>query len=256
MIGGVALFVISGVSAAGKSTVARLLAERFERGVCVPGDAIRAMVVSGRVEVQPDSDEEALRQLVLRYAGALSVANVFLNGGFDVVVEDVIIGPILREFLALVPVPEFHLVFLDPDATAIERRERGRDRVAYGADRWSVGGLQAVLREETDRIGLWLDTTGQSAEQTVEAILSDLDASRVITSRLSLPVSAKTPRDSRPARPTAYSRLISLTAARLGQYSRQMVAVSDQFLTDCILAHTLTGGSGCVRASRQRRGGV
>ena len=181
-----ALFVISGVSAAGKSTVARLLAERFERGVCVPGDAIRAMIVSGRVEVRPDADEEALRQLVLRYAGVLSVGNVFLNGGFNVVVEDVIIGPILREFLALVPVPEFHLVFLDPDAAAIERRERERDRVAYGPDRWSVGGLQAVLREETDRIGLWLDTSGQSAEQTVEAILSNLDASRVVTSRLSL----------------------------------------------------------------------
>ncbi|HEU5391890.1 MAG TPA: hypothetical protein VFV73_38925 [Streptosporangiaceae bacterium] len=30
------------------------------------------------------------------------------------VVEDVIIGSVLPEFLALVPVPEFHLVFLDP----------------------------------------------------------------------------------------------------------------------------------------------
>ncbi|MBO0803016.1 MAG: phosphotransferase [Nocardiopsaceae bacterium] len=174
-----ALFVISGVSAAGKSTVARLLAERFERGACVPGDAIRAMVASGRVDVRPGSGGEALRQLVLRYAGALSVAGVFLDGGFDVVVEDVIVGPILRDFLGLVPVPEFHLVFLDPDAAAIQRRERARDRVAYGPGRWSVSGLQALLRQETDRIGLWLDTTRQSAEQTVEAILSDLDASRV-----------------------------------------------------------------------------
>jgi predicted kinase len=102
MFGGVALFVISGVSASGKSTVARLLAERFGRGVCVPGDAIRAMMVSGRVDMRPDSGEEALRQLALRYAGALSVADVFLNGGFDVVVEDVIVGPILRDFLRLV----------------------------------------------------------------------------------------------------------------------------------------------------------
>src|SRR5581483_7295161 len=121
MIGGVALFVISGVSAAGKSTVARLLAERFERGVCVPGDGIRAMIVSGRVDMRPDAGAEALRQLTLRYAGALSVAAVFLDGGFDVVVEDVIIGPILRDFLGLVPVPEFHLVFLDPDAAAVEQ---------------------------------------------------------------------------------------------------------------------------------------
>jgi predicted kinase len=179
MIGRVTLFVISGVSASGKSTVARLLAERFERGVCVPGDSIRAMMVSGRVDMSPAPSDEALRHLALRYAGALSVADVFLNGGFDVVVEDVIIGPILRDFLRLVPVPEFHLVFLDPTAAAIQRRERERDRVAYGPGRWSVDGLQAVLRQETDRIGLWLDTTDQTPEQTVDAILSDLDASRI-----------------------------------------------------------------------------
>jgi chloramphenicol 3-O-phosphotransferase len=175
----VALFVISGVSASGKSTVARLLAQRFERGVCVEGDVIREMVLSGRVEMQPDPEAEALRQLALRYAGALAVADVYLSGGFNVVVEDVIIGSILPEFLGMVPVPEFHLVFLDPDAAAIQQREQERDQIAYDPDQWSVGGLLAVLREETDRIGLWLDTTGQSAEQTVDAILSDLDASRV-----------------------------------------------------------------------------
>jgi len=175
----VALFVISGVSAAGKSTVARLLAQRFARGVCVHGDEIRAMVVSGRVDMRPDPGQEALRQLTLRYAGALAVADVFLKDGFDVVVEDVIIGDVLADFLALVPVPEFHLVFLDPDAVAIERRERERNQLAYGPGRWSVGGLQAILREETDRIGLWLDTTRQGAEETVETILGNLDASRV-----------------------------------------------------------------------------
>jgi chloramphenicol 3-O-phosphotransferase len=175
----VALFVISGVSASGKTTVARLLAQRFERGVFVEGDVIREMVVSGRAEMRPDPGAEALRQLALRYAGALAVAGVYLSGGFDVVVEDVIIGAILPEFLGMVPVPEFHLVFLDPDAAAIQQREQERDRIAYGPGQWSVGGLQAVLREETDRIGLWLDTTGQSAEQTVDAILSDLGASRV-----------------------------------------------------------------------------
>ena len=184
MIGGVALFVISGVSAAGKSTVARLLAERFERGACVPGDTIRAMVVSGEATMRPDLEPEALRQLRLRYAGALAVAGVYLSAGFDVVVEDVIIGPVLRDFLALVPVPEFHLVFLDPDAAAIEQRHRDRDpdpdHAAYGPGRtWSVSELQTLLRQETERIGLWLDTTEQNADQTLEAILSDLDASLV-----------------------------------------------------------------------------
>jgi chloramphenicol 3-O-phosphotransferase len=139
MIGGVALFVISGISAAGKSTVAR-----------------------------PDAGGEALRQLVLRYAGALAGAGVFLDGGFDVVVEDVIIGHVLPEFLELIPVPEFHLVFLDLDAAAIQQREQERDRVAYGPDRWSVNGLQAILREQTDRIRADLGII-DAAEKTLTA---------------------------------------------------------------------------------------
>jgi cytidylate kinase len=35
-----AVYLITGVSAAGKSTVARMLAERFERAAAVSGDAV------------------------------------------------------------------------------------------------------------------------------------------------------------------------------------------------------------------------
>jgi dephospho-CoA kinase len=41
-------FVITGVMAAGKSTVADLLARRFDRGVHVRGDVFRKMIVTGR----------------------------------------------------------------------------------------------------------------------------------------------------------------------------------------------------------------
>jgi predicted kinase len=178
------LFVISGVQAAGKSTVARLLATRFPRGVCVPGDAIRAMIVSGRLEMTPHAGEEAIAQLLLRYAGALAVAAVFMNDGYDVVIEDVIVGPVLRDFLALAPAVELHLIFLDPDAHAIADREASRDKNAYSAARFSIDGLQRILREETDRIGLWLDSTDLTAEQTVDRILADPAASLIKPLRL------------------------------------------------------------------------
>ena len=176
------LFVISGVPASGKTTVSRLLASRLDRAVCVPGDAIRAMVITGRADMRPDAGEAELAQLLLRYQGALAVASVYLAAGFGVVVEDVIIGPMLRKFLALVPVPEMHLVFLDPDATAVAERDRGRSKTAYG-DHWDVGELRNVLRVETDRLGLWLDTTELSAEQTVDRILGNLSASLVQLTR-------------------------------------------------------------------------
>jgi predicted kinase len=175
----VALFVISGVPASGKTTVGRLLASRLDKAVCVPGDAIRAMVVSGRADMRSDAGEAELRQVLLRYQGALAVAGVYQQAGFDAIVEDVIIGPVLRKFLALVPVPEMHLVVLNPDAAAVADRDRSRRKTAYADDRWNVEELRELLRFETERVGLWLDSTNLSAEQTVDRILGDLSASLV-----------------------------------------------------------------------------
>lgn len=187
-----ALFVISGVPASGKTTVSRLLAGRLDRSVCVPGDAIREMVVSGRADMRPDAGEAELHQLLLRYQGALAVAAVYLDAGFDAVVEDVIIGPMLPRFLALVPLPELHLVFLNPCATAVADRDRGRSKTGYGGH-WDAGALRDVLLLETDRLGLWLDSTSLSAEQTVDRILGDLGASLVRLTRPSSPPASQVP---------------------------------------------------------------
>jgi len=107
--------------------------------------------------------------------------------GKTTVVEDVIIGPVLREFLALVPVPELHLVFLDPDETALAERDKNRTKTAYSDDRWDVQELRGVLRGHTSRLGLWLDSSRLTAEQTVEEILANLGASLVKPAQLAAP---------------------------------------------------------------------
>src|SRR5258708_22035819 len=135
------------------------------------------MVVSGRADMASDAGEAELAQLLLRYRGALAVAAVYLEAGFDAVVEDVIIGPVLSEFLALVPVPELHLVFLDPDATALAERDKNRTKTAYSEERWDVHELRGVLRGHTSRLGLWLDSTRLTAGQTAEQILAHRRAS-------------------------------------------------------------------------------
>jgi hypothetical protein len=82
----------------------------------------------------------------------------------------------------------------------------------YSPDRWSIGGLQALLRTETDRIGLWLDSTLLSAEQTVETILTRLDASRV---RLPCPVDWSQANKHQPARNVGLRDRIGGTALKL-----------------------------------------
>ncbi|WP_256795794.1 zeta toxin family protein [Terrabacter sp. Ter38] len=62
------VIVVTGVMAAGKSTVSQLLAERFTRAVHLRGDEFRRVVVRGRVDMSPHGDPEAERQLALRHA--------------------------------------------------------------------------------------------------------------------------------------------------------------------------------------------
>ncbi|WP_181791697.1 AAA family ATPase, partial [Streptomyces phytophilus] len=61
-----AVLLLTGVQAAGKSTVAQLIAERLPRSAHVRGDVFRRMVVGGRAEMAPQGSPEALRQLRLR----------------------------------------------------------------------------------------------------------------------------------------------------------------------------------------------
>lgn len=170
------LIVLTGIPASGKSTVAAALAERFARGVVVDGDAIRAMVLSGRADMTPEPSAEALRQLRLRYQASLAVADVYLRAGFDVVFNDNILGPMLGELPDLVPCGQFHLVVLNPDPDTIRNRDRDRSKSAYTAENGAFHWLHEVLAEQTPRLGLWLDTSRQTPDETADTILARLDA--------------------------------------------------------------------------------
>jgi predicted kinase len=169
----VSVFLLTGIQAAGKSTVAQALAERLPRSVHLRGDLFRRMVVNGRVEMSPiDPPAEAVRQLRLRHALAVQTADGYADAGFTVVLQDVVLGPHLAELVAAIRTRPCHVVVLAPRPDAVRQREEAREKTAYRPGRHTVAALDTHLREHTPRIGLWLDTSDLTVDQTVTEILT------------------------------------------------------------------------------------
>ena len=156
------MYLVSGPTGAGKSTVARALAARFERGVHLEGDLFRRSIVSGRVEMTPDASPEALEQLRLRYRLASAAADEYFRAGFTVALEDVVAGELLGEYRSLIRSRPCHVVVLLPSLEAVAARASS----SYD------GGLYEAFATATPRVGVWLDTSDQTPEETVDEILA------------------------------------------------------------------------------------
>lgn len=163
------VILLTGVSAAGKSTVGQKLAERFERAVHVRGDRFRRMVVSGREEMSDTPTPEAWRQLRLRYRLGANVADAYFDAGFSVIVQDVVLGPPLAEYVDLLRSRPLLVVVLAPRPDVVAAREAARSKTAY-RDASAVAIMDAGFRRDTPRIGLWIDSSEQTPDQTVEEI--------------------------------------------------------------------------------------
>lgn len=170
-----AIIVVTGIMAAGKSTIAHLLAQRFARGVHVEADALQRMIVSGGKWVSEagepgDPSGEAAAQLRLRLKNMCLLAISFFEAGFTVVLDDIILGDRwlhLQEDLRGVP---FSLVVLAPRiAVVTQQRDISRSKAPQGQT-WATY-LDHVLRTTMSGNGFWIDNSELTPEETVELIL-------------------------------------------------------------------------------------
>jgi len=114
-----ALLVVSGPPGAGKSTVAGLLADRFERSVLVRGDAFFGFLARGAIE--PWLPEAAAQNEVVIGAAACATGR-FALGGFSTIYDGVL-GPwYLPTFAAATGLDRLgYLILLPPVEQCVER---------------------------------------------------------------------------------------------------------------------------------------
>ncbi len=104
-------------------------------------------------------------------------ADQYCQAGFTVVYQDVIVGAILSEVVALYRAWPLRIVVLCPSPETVARRESNRGKTGYGGG-WTPAQFDQALRTETPHLGLWLDSSNLSVEQTVDAIFAQIDHTR------------------------------------------------------------------------------
>ena len=163
------IWFVTGLPGSGKSTIAPLLASRFDKSAYVPGDDMSAMISSGVVD--PDGEpSEAERQVKLSHRNMCLLAKSFCDAGIVPVVEWVIRSrEYLRNVLKELEGYTLNLITLQLPTEVRQRRK------PWNFDRWAY--LEPQFTGEVSGHGLAVDTGRLGPEGAVDYILDNrLDA--------------------------------------------------------------------------------
>jgi predicted kinase len=163
--------VVTGAPGAGKSTVTRAVAEALSWSARLDSFDISNLVVSGHVWPLGEPADEAARQATLCHENLCALATNLMSSGFTPVVDVVVPDrKALDVFLSALG-DRLRLVVLDPGTDVCVSRNAARaplEQFFFDGD----AGLHATMRTGFGDLGWWLDTSGMTAEETVEDLLA------------------------------------------------------------------------------------
>lgn len=122
------IFLIAGSPASGKSTLARLLAQRAAKGLHIPVDDLRTMVHGGVIHPGPVWSTELVEQLKLARQAAVDMSLRYHKAGFLVAIDD-FFDPNsgMSEYESLHAIGrDFHRIILTPHPDVAITRLRAR----------------------------------------------------------------------------------------------------------------------------------
>lgn len=166
------LLIVTGPPGAGKSTVAKLLADSTPRSALVAGDAFFGFLANGAIDPWlPESHEQ--NTVVTRAAG--KATGEFVAGGFSVVYDGVI-GPwFLDTFVTTAGLTEVDYVVLLPTVEVC--RQRVADRHGHGfTDLPATASMHLQFSEAELEHRHFVRDVGQSPRETAGSIRHAVNA--------------------------------------------------------------------------------
>jgi Chloramphenicol phosphotransferase-like protein len=166
-----AIFLIMGTPASGKSTVSRALTQRFERGLHIPVDDLRRMVVSGLAEgsfhVPP-----ALDQLRLARATAVQMTLSYSRAGFAVAIDDFWHVAMRDTDYAPIIGQNLERILLLPNLEVTLNRLRSRDGSTDHFEQ-AIRFVHHTIETRPELLTGWhvVDSSNLNIEETVDRIL-------------------------------------------------------------------------------------
>lgn len=162
---GESCLIITGAPGAGKSTVARLVANALTRSALLEGDQMTRLVVSGGVWALGEPADEASAQVLLANKNLCALAANFADSGFTPVIDWIIPDRAQVDLYRTALAPRrLLLVVLAPSIAICRQRNATRPpEEQFFFDDYNQ--LKATMKADLGPLGWWLDNTDLTPER-------------------------------------------------------------------------------------------